>query len=78
MDQHLRTNHILQSEVAHSFFDALLINPIIELAPFSSQEDIDAAVVVIVKRLNTQYDIDASLYSDIAFVIMNVLADCMG
>ncbi|KAK8796163.1 hypothetical protein WA171_004125, partial [Blastocystis sp. BT1] len=76
--QHLRTSDILQSEVAHSFFDALLINPILELAPYTSQEDIDAAVVVIVNRLNIQYGIDASLYSDIAFIIMNVLSDCMG
>ena len=74
----LRTSDILQSEVAHSFFDALLINPILELAPYTSQEDIDAAVVVIVNRLNIQYGIDASLYSDIAFIIMNVLSDCMG
>lgn len=55
-----------------------MINPILELAPYTSQEDIDAAVVVIVNRLNIQYGIDASLYSDIAFIIMNVLSDCMG
>ena len=78
VNQQLRTSDILQSEVAHSFFDALLINPILELAPYTSQEDIDTAVIVIVNRLNIQYGIDASLYSDIAFIIMNVLSDCMG
>lgn len=69
---------LLQTDFAKVFFDDFVINPIMNLSSQTVQEWINKTFVDTVLNLNQRYGIDASLYSDIGFIIINVFSDCLG
>lgn len=77
-DGTLRANDILQSEFAKTFFDSIFLHPISILYPLTTTESIEYNLTRIMTELHSKYGIDASLFSDIAFVILTVLSECLG
>ena len=76
-DKTLRTADIIESESAKTFFNDILINQLYILEQTTTLP-IQSKLEAIVNQLHTKYSIDVSLFSDISFVLMNVLSDCIG
>ena len=69
---------IQEIQLAKAIFNDLIINPITNLSTQVTQENIDQTISATVLFVNQRYGIDASLFSDIGFIIINVLSNCIG
>lgn len=68
----------MQSDLARSFFNDVIINPINSLFPLTTIDSIESQLSTIVSELNLKYGLDASLLTNIACITTSVFSDCLG
>ena len=78
LDRESQLQDIHRTQFAKAVFDDILIGPITNMSAQVTQENINQTINTATLLINQRYSIDASLFSDIGFILINVLSNCIG